>query len=86
MGALTIQYKDSQLLDEDNDPRTRQPSFIRLHGNIGFGNLAQGWSFRVTVENLTGVVTQTRIRELTFGPSKFAQIPDPPRLVFGSFR
>jgi len=25
-------------------------------------------------------------RELTFGPAKFAQIPDPRRLVFGSFR
>ena len=83
LGSLTTQYRDVQFLDEDDDPRTRQPSFFRLNGMLGFGNTDQGWSAGVSVENVTDVATSARIRELTFGPGKFVQTLDPPRLVFG---
>ena len=83
LGSLTVLWRDVQFLDENDDPRTRQKSHFRLNGTLGFGNTEQGWSAGVTVENLTDEETSARIRELTFGPGKFAQTLEPPRLVFG---
>ena len=86
IAGLTVEYQDVQVLTRSDDLRGRQPSFFRLGGNVGFGNPAQGWSLRVVGENLNDVATHAYIQDVPLGGGNFAGIPEPPRLVFGSFR
>jgi outer membrane receptor protein involved in Fe transport len=86
VSALTVEYEDTQFVDRTDDPRTRQPSFFKLNGSVGFEDARRGWSLRFHAENITDEATVTQAREVTLGPGKFVQVLEAPRLVFGSFR
>jgi len=86
MGGVTVEYQDTLFLRETLDPRTRQGSFFRLDGNLGFGNLDQGWELRVTVENLTNEAVANNAEDIALASGAFSQWVDPPRLVFAGFR
>jgi hypothetical protein len=92
VGGITGEYLDTHFVDRTFDPRTRHPSFFRFDGSLGFGNLGQGWDFRVTAENLTNEATVVQRREVTLsagsvpGEGDFVQILEPQRLIYGSFR
>jgi iron complex outermembrane recepter protein len=82
----TAEYQDVQFLERTYDERVRQSPFFRFGAGIGVGHRDQGWSLRLSVYNLTDRKTGVLIRDVPFGGGNFAQIPEPPRLVFGSFR
>ncbi|MGH7822324.1 MAG: TonB-dependent receptor, partial [Candidatus Binatia bacterium] len=86
IGGGTFQYQDVQYLDRAADERGRQSSFFRFGANVGLGSLTRGWSARVVVENLTDADTAYLIRDVALGEGIFIRIPEPGRLVFGSFR
>ena len=86
IGSLTGEYRDVHFVSDTFDPRTRQPSFFRFDGSLGFGDPAEGWSLRVVAENLTNQDVKTIIREIPLGDANFTQRLEAPRLVFGSFR
>lgn len=85
-GGLTGQYEDVQFIERTNDPRSRQPSFFRFNGNLGFENAAQGWSLRLAVQNLTDNAIGIQSRGVSLSQGTFSHILEPPRLLFGSFR
>ncbi len=86
IGGGTFQYQDVQYVDRALDERGRQSPFFRFGANAGFGSLEQGWSARVVVENLTDIDTAYLVRDAALGQGIFLRIPEPGRLVFGSFR
>ena len=86
VGSLTVEYRDTQLLDATLDPRTRQGSFFRFDANVGFGNARQGWSLRVTAQNLTDEIVADNSRQVSLLPGHYVRGPEPPRHVFGELR
>ena len=85
-GGLTIQYQDTQFLRNSMDPRTRQESFFRLDGGIGFANRDQGWSAAFVVENMTDEVTSSLVQPIFQTTGGFVQHLEPPRLMFAKLR
>ena len=86
IGALTVEYQDAHFLDLTLDRRTRQPSFFRVDGNLGFENVSQGWSLRVTMVNMTDHLITDTAREVTLAAGHFVRSAVDPRHVFGEFR
>ncbi len=86
ISSLTVEYQDSQYVSEEVDPRTRQPSFIRLNASVGLEDSSKGWSLGFTVQNLTDELVALRIADPPLGAGVFWQSPDTPRLFFGSLR
>ena len=84
MSGLTMEYTDVSYVDVDLDPRKRQPSFFRWRMHVGLGNPTQGWSLRLTGENLTNEATSIRQGDLFAGI--FVSAVEPPRQFFGQFR
>ena len=84
--ALTGQWTDHQFLDISDDARTRQPSFFRVDGNVGFANASQGWSVQLRVENLTDERTaNTAFAVPAFNGGVF-KAPEPPRVMMAVLR
>ncbi|MGH9896635.1 MAG: hypothetical protein ACREA0_32480, partial [bacterium] len=83
--GFTVEYEDVQSRGFPGDRRFRQPSFFRLKANLGLANAAQGWSLRITGDNLSNVVTRSNIQEIA-GVTHLVQDVDPPRLIFGQVR
>ena len=83
-GGLTAEYMSSQYLDIDLDRRKVQQPFWRYRAALGIANRAQGWSFKLTGENLTNKVTY--IRQGDVAPKQFVGITEPPRQIFGMLR
>jgi outer membrane receptor protein involved in Fe transport len=86
IASFTIEYQDTQFTSITNDPRTRQPSFVRFNARVGLADERHGWSLGVTGENVTNVATSAETLEVPEGPGNFVQLPEPPRLVFGYVR
>ena len=86
--TFTVEYQDTQFNDFEStfDSRKRQPSFFRFRTSFGFGNLEQGWSFQLVVENLTDEATQIGAGEVQTVRGHIWQFPSEPRLVYGQFR
>lgn len=82
--GAAAEVQSRQYLDIDLDERKVQPSFWRYKANIGIGNPAQGWSFKILCDNLTD--ERTAIRQGDIVPGLFVNLQDPPRMVFGQFR
>ena len=88
-GDFTAEYQDSQDtegLGGFGDPRARQPRFFRFRGSIGFGNLDQGWLFRLHAENITNQAIQNGTGEIQTAPGHIWQLPEPPRVIYGELR
>jgi outer membrane receptor protein involved in Fe transport len=87
-GSLTMEYRDVHFIDSERDPRVRQPAFLRLHGSIGFSDPDRGWSLGVTAQNLTNEYTRFISGNVPLASEvgSLFHMPDPPRLVFGTFR
>ena len=86
IGGVTLEYKDNYYAEQTLDPRTRQPAFLRLGGNIGVGNVNQGWSVKLVGTNLTNEAIAVHVRDVSLVGKSFVQVLDPPRLLFGEFR
>ena len=86
IGGVTLEYKDNYYAEQTLDPRTRQPAFIRLGGNVGVGNANQGWSVKLVGTNLTNEAIAVHVRDISLVGKSFVQVLDPPRLLFGEFR
>lgn len=56
----TAEYVSKYFLSSTLDERLVQDAFFRYRANIGVGNKAQGWSFRVTGLNLTDKYVRSR--------------------------
>ncbi len=85
LGAA-VEYKDNHYVHESLEPDTRQPSYFRVNGHLGFANAARGWSARVGVENLTDENVTTLVRDFPLGKDNLHQVPEPQRQVFGEVR
>lgn len=83
-GGLTAEYMSGQFLDIDLDRRKVQQPFWRYRAALGIANRAQGWSFKLTGENLSNKVTY--IRQGDVAPKQFVGITEPPRQIFGMLR
>ncbi|MGH7803360.1 MAG: TonB-dependent receptor, partial [Candidatus Binatia bacterium] len=86
LGGGTAEYQDVQYLERTYDERVRQSPFVRFGLNAGIANEEQGWSLRISVENLTDRSTGVLIRDVPLGGGNFYKILEPQRLVFGAFR
>lgn len=85
--SVTGEYQGAQFLNDDLDERKKQESFIRYRASVGFGDLNQAWSLRLSVENLTNEGTALTIGEIpAVAPGHFYQIPDAPRVAYAHFR
>ncbi|MGH8428972.1 MAG: hypothetical protein ACREUF_01075, partial [Solimonas sp.] len=82
--AVSGEYASDQFVDIDLDDRKIQEAYWRYRASIGFGNSAQGWSFKLIGENLTDEVTY--IRQGDLAPKQFVGIAEPPRQIYGQFR
>ncbi len=83
---LTGEYWDTHFVADTFDPRERQDSFFRLGGSFGFESAERGWSLRLIGENLTDEEISVTARDIPLAGGSFVQVPEPPRLFFGSFR
>jgi len=86
VGGLAMEYEDVQFVDRTDDPRSRMPSYFKLNGSIGLECERTGWSLRLHAENITDEATVTQSREVTLGPGNLVQLPEAPRLIFGTLR
>jgi iron complex outermembrane receptor protein len=86
IGSFTVDYQDTHFTSITNDPRTRQPSFVRFGARLGLADDRYGWSCGVAVENLTAVASAAQSLEVPEAPGNFVQLPEPPRLLFGYVR
>jgi iron complex outermembrane receptor protein len=86
MQALSVQYTDNRYLSDTDDPRTRQPSYFNLDGNVGFANTSQGWSLQFRVDNITDERTGNTAFEGVPAAGVIWKAPNPPRLMYGGFR
>ncbi|MGH7818805.1 MAG: TonB-dependent receptor, partial [Candidatus Binatia bacterium] len=86
VGSVAVEYRDTHRVDPTLDPRSRQSSFFRLDGSIGFASAAQGWSMRATMRNLTDELITDTAREVALLPAHFTRSAADPRHVFGEFR
>jgi outer membrane receptor protein involved in Fe transport len=86
VGSVALEYQDTHRVDPTLDARTRQSSFFRLDGSIGFENAAQGWSMRATMRNLTDELITDTAREVALLPGHFTRSAADPRHVVGEFR
>ena len=84
--ALSFQYTDNRYLNDSDDPRTRQPAYFNLDGNVGFGNTTQGWSLQFRVDNITDERTGNTAFEGVPAAGVVWKAPNPPRLMYGGFR
>ena len=86
--SFTVEYQDTQFVDFETsfDDRKRQPSFFRFRTSIGFGNVDQGWSLQLVVENLSDVATRSGAGDVQVLRGHIWQFPDPGRLFYGQLR
>ncbi|MGH7898491.1 MAG: TonB-dependent receptor, partial [Candidatus Binatia bacterium] len=85
-GGITVEWQDVQSLNPTNDPRTRQPSFFRLHGSFGLEGIERGWSLRVVGTNLMDENVAGRVNEVAGILGNYFQFTQERRLVFGELR
>ena len=87
--SFTIDYQDNQDVENLgglNDFRARQSAFFKFRASFGVGNLEQGWSVRVGVENLTDKATANGTGEIQTAPGHIWQLPESPRVIYGQVR
>ena len=84
--ALTGQWTDHQFLDISDDARTRQPSFFRVDGSVGFANASQGWSLGFRVENLTDERTANTAFAIPAFNGGVFKAPEAPRIMAAAIR
>lgn len=77
-------YQSQQFTDTSLDDRFVQGNVLRWRATIGFGNVFQGWAFRLQGENLTD--ERITIRHGQLIPGIDAEGVDAPRMIYGSFR
>jgi len=85
IGGGDAEYQDVHFTTRTSDRRSRQPKFFRFNTDLGFENVDQGWTARVTVKNLTDEAIAIQSRDITLGAGTFAHILEEQRLVIGSF-
>ncbi|WP_373078875.1 TonB-dependent receptor [Zhongshania sp.] len=86
VAGVGVQYTDDRYLHESNDPRSLQPAYVYVSGNLGIRNEAQGWSLGLRVENATDERYHNAGMEGIPAAGLAIKAPNPPRTVLGSFR
>lgn len=84
-GGATVEYDGDQGTGIPGDERLTQPSYSRINAHLGFGSFTQGWSFRVTGDNLTNEPVN-RGRGMISSSNAIVQQTEPPRLIYGQLR
>jgi iron complex outermembrane receptor protein len=84
--SVTGEHQTWSHLDTDLSKRESkvQPEFYRLKANVGIGNPAQRWTFRVIGENLNNARTWIRAGDVF--ANNIAASQNEPRLIFAQFQ
>lgn len=84
-GGVTVEYDGDQGTGIPGDERLTQPAYSRINAHAGFGSFTQGWSFRITGDNLTNE-SVNRGRGMISSSNAIVQQVEPPRLIYGQLR
>lgn len=84
--SVTGEHQTWSFLDTDLDTRPEkvQHEFYRLKANVGVGNPAKRWSFRVIGDNLNNARTYIRAGDIFSGQVAASQ--NEPKLIFAQFQ
>jgi outer membrane receptor protein involved in Fe transport len=84
--SVTGEHQTWSYLDTDlsERPSKIQPEFYRLKANVGIGNPARRWTFRVIGENLNNSVTWIRAGDIF--ANEIAASQNEPKLIFAQFQ
>ncbi len=80
-GNFTASYRSGIYLDDNLNPASYQPGFMKLDARIGLGSMDGGWEVALIGQNLTNKLTSSYALGTPFAVNTESFSIDPPRVI-----